>query len=244
MTATGLYVYGVVGAGHPCRLAGLTGVGGPARSVAAGPVTAVVGDATPGLRAKRRHLAAHHAVVESLARQGTVLPMRFGVVSPDEETLRRELTTGADRYQALLSELAGRVELNVKAFPDEEWMLREVVRHEPTVRALRSRASVSLPAQVELGQAVAAALATRQSAVARDVLARLEPLAVRSQQGPPVPGCAVNAGFLVEAGRAGAFAAEVDALRRELDAGVALRCTGPLPAYSFVTDGGASRWAS
>lgn len=238
MTPTGLYVYGVVGSAHPCRLTRLTGVAGPPRSVTAGPVTAVVGEAAPDLRAKRRHLVAHHAVLDVLACQGTVLPMRFGVVSPDEAALRRDLVAGAERYLALLDDLTGRVELNVKAIPDEEGMLREVATHEPVVRALRFRAASSLPDRIELGRAVAAALATRRESLARDVLVWLEPLAVRTQAGPPVPGCAVNAAFLVDTDHVEAFRSAVDTLTGHLGSRAELRCAGPLPPYSFVADGG------
>ncbi|HEY9389682.1 MAG TPA: GvpL/GvpF family gas vesicle protein [Mycobacteriales bacterium] len=251
MIPTGLYVYGVVGSDHPCDLSGLTAVGGTVgasggaashtmvgtvRRIQVGSLSAVVSTAPPDLRARRRDLQAHQQVLGELLRQGSVLPMRFGVVSPDEATLREDLVHGADHYHRLLRELSGRVELNVKVLPDEEQMLREVARDEPVVRRLRASDVGSYHSRLRLGEAVATALQQRQHADAHQVLETLGPLAVRTAVGPQVAGTLLNAGFLVERTDTEVFAGAVDALGRRLGSRVQLRCTGPLPPYSFVSD--------
>ena len=43
----------------------------------------------PGLRAKRRDLMAHQEPAPDAGEDGPVLPMRFGMVAPDEATVRR-----------------------------------------------------------------------------------------------------------------------------------------------------------
>ncbi|MGO4754130.1 GvpL/GvpF family gas vesicle protein, partial [Streptomyces sp. 2MCAF27] len=93
MAAQGVYVYGVVRAAHPVP-PGRTGVGAdpaPVRTLRAGELAAVVSDAPPGLRAKRRDLLAHQDLALSLAADGPVLPMRFGMIAPDEEAVRSQL---------------------------------------------------------------------------------------------------------------------------------------------------------
>jgi hypothetical protein len=237
---TGLYVYGIVGADHPRRTTRLVAVGDtpqPLRAVEVWDLAALVSGAPEGLRARRRDLLAHHAVLDALVAQGAVLPMRFGTVAPDEQSLRTEIEQNGARYRALLAELADRVELNVKVLPDEEHLLRQVATEEPVVRQLRGGAQ-TYERRLALGQVVAAALRERQDDVARRVLGALEPLAVRTVTGPPVAGCALNAGFLVDTGSTEAFVAAVRDLELALGGATRLRCTGPLPPYSFVTADG------
>ncbi|MYX62974.1 gas vesicle protein, partial [Streptomyces sp. SID8382] len=94
MTAPrGVYVYGVVRASHTVP-PGHTGVGerpAPVRTLRAGALAAVISDAPARLRAKRRDLLAHQDLALTLGKDGPVLPMRFGMVAPDEESVRRQL---------------------------------------------------------------------------------------------------------------------------------------------------------
>ncbi|HEX5495439.1 MAG TPA: GvpL/GvpF family gas vesicle protein [Mycobacteriales bacterium] len=239
MIPTGLYVYGVVRDDHPCelsRLVGVTDLADVPRRVPVGSLAAVVGHAPPDLRATGRVLAAHRRVLAELHGQGSVLPMRFGVVVPDLATLRENLARCADRYHALLRDLSGRVELTVEVLPDEEQMLREVARDEPVVRRLAERDVNSYHGRLALGEAVACALRERQHADAHQILETLAPLAVRTAVGPQTTGTVLNAGFLVERADTEMFAGAVEALGRRMGSRVLLRCTGPQPPYSFVPD--------
>ncbi len=49
----------------------------------------MVSDAPADLRAKRRDVVAHQGVLERLLADGAALPMRFGLVGPDDEQVRR-----------------------------------------------------------------------------------------------------------------------------------------------------------
>lgn len=80
-----------------------------------GRVAAVVSQAPPKLRARRRDLLAHQELLLALSEHGPVLPMRFGMVAPDETVIRRQLADDEERHLAALESLAGRVEINVKA---------------------------------------------------------------------------------------------------------------------------------
>src|SRR4051812_34657966 len=91
-TALATYVYGVVGAkGGPDVGASASGIGGtdvgvlPYREVAA-----LVSDVTVPIRAKRRELMSHSAVLNEAAASDTVLPFRFGTTFPDAEAVVAE----------------------------------------------------------------------------------------------------------------------------------------------------------
>ena len=236
------YVYGFTHATHPLVVDDLPGVGSkPLRVLSSIGLAAVVSDAPEGLRAKRRDLEAHQAVLEALSAAGTVLPMRFGTVAPRDVSVVTELEANAPRYRQLLAQLAGRVELNVKAVHREDAVLSELLQRDRALRernqTLRVRGGGSYEDKVEFGEAVAAALAERRDQDAAVVVAALRPYASQVSVGPAVDGSFVNVSFLVANVDRTRFDASVSELGRELSGIADVHCYGPLPPYSFVQAG-------
>lgn len=237
------YVYGFTHTAHPLEVEGITGVGPsapPLRVVRHNGLAAVVSDAPDDLRAKRRDLEAHEAVLEKLSETGTILPMRFGTVAPDDDAVVTELGAKADRYGTLLTRLDGKAELNVKARHREEDVLRDLLVNDRALRewneTLRAAGGGTPETRMEFGEEVAAALEERRSTDAAQVLKALEPHAERMAVGPPVDGCFANASFLVaDTGRAD-FDAVLSQVREALAPVADVDLYGPLPPYSFVTD--------
>ncbi|MGX1850064.1 GvpL/GvpF family gas vesicle protein [Streptomyces sp. NBC_01456] len=237
MTDDGIYVYGIVRAGHPLPSAPV-GVGDPPGAVgtlAEGRLAAVISPAPPRLRARRRDLLAHQELLLALAADGPVLPMRFGMVAPDETVIRRQLSEAEDRHLAALDGVAGRVEINVKALPADE-ALPALVQGDATIRQLREavRRRPSYEANVRLGEAVATALARRAAEAGREIVRELSSTAHAVCAGPEVSGCQVNVSFLVDRGDSAGFVAAAELLARRRQDRVVLRVAGPLPCYSFL----------
>ena len=235
------YVYGFTRSSHPLRIAGMTGVGAEAptlRVLRCDDLAAVVSDAPDGLRARRRDLETHHRILQALGAGGTVLPMRFGVIAPDDVAIEAELQVEADHYRGLLTRLAGKVELNVKAAHRQDAILRALLLEDETLRecndALRARGGGSYADRVRFGEQLAAAMADRRGQDARQVLARLEPHASETRVGAEAGGF-VNVSFLVDAAARQAFEVSFAELQCEMSAVADARVFGPLPPYSFVS---------
>lgn len=236
----GVYVYAITAQDHPVRLNGLTGVGDPAgelRTLTGGPLVAVVSEATEDLRAKRRDLAAHHSVLERLMEDGAVLPMRFGLVADDEQTVAAALETNAGSYVAQLEQVDGCVEYNLKVSRDEDGLLREIVRDSEEIQVLNERTRQdpsSHDDRVALGELVSNEVERRKGSDALRLVEQVAPAAVLHAEGQPTEEDFLNASFLVERARAGEFteAVRAEAERRGTD--YDLKLHGPLPPYSFV----------
>lgn len=231
-----VYLYGVTRAGVPVPR-GTRGVGDPpgrVRTLVAGDLAAVVGDAPAGLRARRRDLQAHQGVLLALGARGPLLPTRFGVVVTDEDTVTGWLRADAGGRAAALDRVEGRCELNLKASPVEGG-LADLVRDDPRLRQLReeSRRRPGYDVSIRLGEAVVAALRRRAAEAAREAAEVLAGLADETQPGPDVPGCVLNLSFLVATGRAAQCRAAFDGVADRLAGRAELRLTGPLPCYSF-----------
>ncbi|MEU0039037.1 MULTISPECIES: GvpL/GvpF family gas vesicle protein [unclassified Streptomyces] len=243
MATDGVYVYAVVRAGNPLPT-GANGVGSPAaplRTVRQGRVAAVVSEAPPNLRARRRDLLAHQELLLRLSDQGPVLPMRFGMVAPDEELVRGQLAAREAEHLAVLDLLADGVEVNVKAFPAQN-ALGSLVAEDKRVRRLRdeARRRPGYEANVRLGEAVATALDGRAAEAGRRVLRELTPKARAVATGPEVQGCVLNVSFLVDRADSDDFRGAAERFAEAHRDRVELRLAGPLPCYSFVSAEGTS----
>src|SRR4051794_10760225 len=118
---TAKYVYGVVRARGASPPKG-TGIDdGPVGVVAHGSVAALTSDVPLDFtQAGRQELLAHTRVLEEAMETSVVLPMRFGVVLPDEETVHeRLLGPFAEALEAQLREMDGKVEVTIKGIHDE-----------------------------------------------------------------------------------------------------------------------------
>jgi hypothetical protein len=240
-TSTGLYCYGVMGArAAPDESEGVAGAS--VETVLSGGLAALVSPVrATKMRARRPDLLKHLDVLTAALSGGAVLPFRFGTIFADEEELvGKLLDPRRDELTRLLREFDGLVELSVRAFFRGDVVLAEIVRESPRVARLREQTSrgpeaATYGGRIELGELVAAELASRSAAEAEQILRRLRPLARNVDvDTEPVEHQVLRAAFLVERGRLEAFDAEMDALAREREGRIDFKYLGPLPPHSFV----------
>ncbi len=191
-------------------------------------------------RLAARDLRAHWRVLERAFEQRTVLPVRFGTVMESEDDVReRLLEPNAERLSALLEEMHGLMQLNLKGRYDEDALLREIVRQNPAIAKLRERvagrsAEATAAEQFRLGQLVEGDVAAHRERDTSVVLEALEPsaLAVRAEE--VAHPAAFDLAFLVERSREDIFSRAVQELRERFDQRIELRYVGPLPPFSFA----------
>ncbi|TXL90037.1 GvpL/GvpF family gas vesicle protein [Streptomyces sp. IB2014 016-6] len=237
MTASGIYVYGIVGGSHalPPSAAGIGEPPAPVRLLPVEDLAVVVSATYPGLRARRRDLMAHQNLLLALAAAGPVLPMRFGMVAPDEATVLAGVAARRGEHAAVLERLDSRVEMNVKIMPVQD-DLAALIRADPVVQRIReeTRRRPGYEANVRLGQAVAEGLRRRAADAAALLPPQFAGIADDMCPGPDVEGCVLNASFLVPRREEGRFRRVAERFAADHPDRVELRVTGPLPCYSFV----------
>lgn len=240
--STPKYVYGVVRAegGAGPELEGMHGE--PVSRVSSEGVAALTSDVPEEfLEAGREELLTHSRVLEQALESGTVLPMRFGVVLPDEQAVRDELLAPhSEELEAQLREMDGKVEINLKVLHDEETILREVLAEIPEAAELR-RSIQGKPEEatyferIRLGELIAQGLDDKREQTGPAIVDRLSEHAVAVQVGDPAhERMALNASFLVERKSLERFDEAVEELGEEQGGRIRLRYTGPLPPHSFV----------
>lgn len=207
----------------------------PVRWVTAGGLAALVAD-VPGeeVLPSRSNLLGHLRVLETAAQATVVLPMRFGVVVPDDETLTAEYLV--DRETQLLKglqRLRDRVELRVKVRYVEDEVLREVLAQDPAALRLRGRTDVE--SKLRLGERIAAGIDRRRQHDAAAILNVLTPLAdevATSEVSAPMDVAAIS--FLASADGLEAFERAVERLRVRSAPVMTIELAGPLPPFSFT----------
>ena len=238
------YVYGLIKADTEIP-DGLTGLGpsGRVSTIAHGRVAAVVSDVPLdrplGLRGD---LVAHETVLDSLATEGAVVPMRFPAVVEEHAVVDELLVPNEDHFAALLDSLEGRAQFTLTGRYEQDAVLREVLEGDEEIRSLREKVR-DLPEdaayydRVRLGELIVRALEQRRETEGADIVERLEPFVVATVSNQlAAPEDVVNVAFLVEWERQEEFEHAVEGVGEELVGRVRLRLLGPVAPYDFTPE--------
>jgi Gas vesicle synthesis protein GvpL/GvpF len=246
----GLYVYGVVRADADLGSLGGGGNGTPDIELVEADDLAAIITAAGGEdeAAVRDSVLAHARVLERATETATVVPLRFGMVSPDEETVAKELDERHDQLLSLLDKLEGHVQMTLKVHYDDSAVLREIIGGSEELRRLREAIKEgseeeTYDARVRLGELVNNAVEQRRQEDGQEILQRIEPLIVSSVTEPPEKEFMVlNAPLLVERSRLSELNDALEEIAQARQDLMHFRLLGPMPAYHFVS-GEEPAWA-
>lgn len=242
------YLYGIARLAEAKAASLGTGVGVPPHEVFLLPFqriaavsSEVSADAPPGsqVRGLRRDMSAHSNVLNRLSEITTVLPVRFGVCMANREAVVDGfLRPQYERLDEQLSQLAGAVELTLHVQYEEEAILQEVRKEQPSLAAAgshRLRAKRGFEEQMEWGRQIIEAVQNQGERDARHLLERLQPLASDTTLADATSELTVlKASFLVHRDDLVRFDRMVEELHRNLRPRMKFDYVGPLPPYSFT----------
>lgn len=236
-----LFVYAVVPAER--RVTDLVGLdGAPVTTVSHGAIAAVVSafdvERPPGRRAD---LIAYNTVIEQIACEGAVAPVRFGTALPDGDAVVDHLLGPQEAVLTdLLGQLIDRHQFNLRAHYVEETVLREIVETDPAIRELRQRTR-DLPEvaaygdRVQLGERVAHAVEVRSEADAAELMAAISALVVASvDRGRSGLESVLDVALLVDDDRGQELEERLEALAETVHERMRLRLVGPIAPFDFV----------
>ena len=236
-----LYVYGIVR--EETSLPALEGVQGQkiATLGAEGHAAVVSQVDDPDALGVPDDLLAHSRVLDGIAAGSAVLPLVFGTVVPDEETVLEEvLLSRHGAYEDAFGRVGDAVQFSLRGRFDRDAVLTELVSEQPEIAALRRATSgrsemETRDERIRLGELVVRGLQEKAEAEAPMIRAALEPLAreivdLESAQAEDV----VNLAALVERGRQAAFETAAEELARKAAGRISFRLVGPQAPYDFA----------
>jgi hypothetical protein len=191
----------------------------------------------------REDLLAHERVLDTLAEDRTVLPMRFGAVVSDAEAVVDELLKPhREHFENVLAELAGLVQFTVRGNYVNDEHLREIVAEHSEIRELREALQevpddAAYAEKLRLGELVNQAVVQKRQAEAGELSRILGPHAVATAE-REVSGEreAVNTAFLIDRHHRPEFERALDVLGEQWANRIQLRLLGPLAPYDFLPD--------
>lgn len=246
--AVGSYVYGIIPAGSRIP-EGLEPIPGGESEAGLGLVThdalaAVVSDVVVDRAlGTRKDLMAHEAVLNAIAQETAVLPMRFGAVVTDDDAVADELLSPhQDYFVRALEHMAGHVEFRLRGDYAQDVVLARIVEADPQIQRLReSIAGVDEDAsyydRIKLGEAISHAMDRLRSDDAQATVDALSRYAVATEvKEAGGENGAVHVAFLVRSDHRSDFERAVDDLGDEWDGRVQLRLIGPTAAFDFLPE--------
>jgi len=170
-----------------------------------------------------------------------VVPVQFGSVIVDRDSVRDEfLAANGEHFARLLSVLDGTTEFILRATYDEEQVLAEVVREDPTIADLHRHTrdlppGTPHPDLVRLGELVSAALERKRAYDTDLILATMRPHVLDhvERAGGGVDHL-LDVAFLIDRMTTKQFEDTLEGLAEAVHERIRLRLTGPVAPYDFV----------
>jgi hypothetical protein len=234
--------------------AGLPGLGPPRVLPLDGGLWLVAADAplgrydAPAIEGRLRDLAwvsrcalGHEAVVEHVARQGPVVPMKLFTLFHGDDRALAHVRGDRRRLDRVLARVAGRQEWGLRLLLDETR-----ARRRATVPATRRAGGAGAGTRFLLGKEAQHGAVRRLAAEGRREATRVFRALARQADAarrrdatgdPPGSRLLLDAAFLVRREAAPRFRAALREVRRRLASqGYTVVLTGPWPPYNFVGD--------
>jgi Gas vesicle synthesis protein GvpL/GvpF len=207
------------------------------RLVESGELAAAVTELAEDAELHEEDATRHLDLLILLLRDGPVLPLAFGTVSPDEDAVRAEvLEPAADDLLRRLEAVDGYVEARLEIYFDESAALRDVMREDPRLRSLaeESRGDSPLDTRIALGEAVSGHLQEWRRTHADAVLGMLGDAVVEIADLEATEPLQQRWAFLVREDGLDVLDEAVGKVRKALGTAAAMEYVGPLPVYSFL----------
>lgn len=241
---TAVYVYGIV-PGDVQVEEHAQGIGDPPAEVEVireGDIAALVSPITVDRPlGTPEDLQAHARLLDGTAGVAPVLPLRFGAVMTDAESVAAELLREHyDEFAAALAALEGHAEFVVKGRFVEQGFLGELLSENEQARALRDDIrdkpeEASRNSRMALGELISAAIEAKRQVATQAVIDELNGVAKQvNAREPTHEWDAVSLALLAEVEHRSAVEKVVERLSQDWAGLMELRVLGPLASYDFV----------
>jgi hypothetical protein len=109
-------------------------------SIVEGKIAAVVSNIpNRKIRPQRKNVAAHHAVLNTIMKRITPLPMAFGIIADGEKAIRKILSDSRKVFREQFAMVSGKVEMGVRVSYDVPNIFEYFISTHPDIRAARDR---------------------------------------------------------------------------------------------------------
>jgi hypothetical protein len=246
MLMDGRYIYCIINWGEkkPIGNFGNIGIGeNPVYTIDYKDIAAVVSTIPfKQMDSNMNDIVAHQRVVEAAREVDTVLPVRFGVILKNEEGIKKLLAGSYKDYRSKLTGLRGKDEIGIKVLLNKASLkkIKEQAEQSEEIRKMKQEISSAKPGtsyflKMRLEDAMKNETLMKIDKLVGEINTSLAGSAVdRRLLKNDVGEIVLNAAYLVDKSKTGAFDAKVKELKERFEKeGVTLHRSGPWAPYSF-----------
>jgi gas vesicle protein GvpL/GvpF len=246
MLMDGRYIYCIINWGEkkPIGNFGNIGIGeSPVYTIDYKDIAAVVSTIPfKQMDSNMNDIVAHQRVVEAAREVDTVLPVRFGVILKNEEGIKKLLAGSYKDYRSKLTSLRGKDEIGIKVLLNKASLkkIKEQAEQSEEIRKMKQEISSAKPGtsyflKMRLDDAMKNETMMKIDKMIGEINTPLAEAAVdRRLLKNDVGEIVLNAAYLVDKSKTGAFDAKVKELKERFEKeGVTLHRSGPWAPYSF-----------
>jgi len=240
--AEGLYLYGIFPAPGPPKIE-TTGLDQqPIESHTIEGFTFLYSQAQKSrYLASRRNLVTHTQVLEEAMEKGarTLLPLQFGLVVPDWESVVQDLVEPqAETLQDLLQKLEGKREVSLKIYWDTDAELNAVLDDNPDLKTQRDNLqgkNLSMDEVIEIGQALEQQMEAKKQEIIAQFEQALYPFALETRENEvQTENMIYNTAFLIPWEAEPEFGEKVEAIDQQFAPRLTIRYNNFTPPYNFA----------
>jgi len=191
--------------------------------------------------ASRRNLLTHERVLEQTMHEGfhVLLPLRFGLVVKDWETIMSQLINPhKEQLHKLFEKLAGQREVSIKILWDAKAELQAMMESNHELRQQRDNMEgkkLSMEEVIQIGQLIESNLQARKQAVIEVFTRELNPLAREIVVSDPMTEEMIyNAAFLIPWDSEPLFSERVEAIDKKFGTRLRIRYNNFTAPYTFA----------
>jgi len=179
-----------------------------------------------------QNVLAHQKVIEKIMGKKTIVPMSFGTTFNKEGDVVELLKQTYTELKQVLKKIEGKIELGVKAFWNQDEMIKKIVEENPEINPGQNP---DYNSKILTGQLIDSALTEYRQQYIDDIHNELKDYAVASRINKNIgEEMLLNAAFLVEKEREEEFDQKMNELGLRYENMLDFKYTGPWPAYNFV----------
>lgn len=191
--------------------------------------------------ASRRNLLDHEKVLEAAMHAGhrTLLPLQFGLIVEDWETVTQNLTEPyGDRLQQLFAKLEGKREVGVKVLWDTNEELQRLLNENPQLQEKRDRLEgkpLSMDEVIAIGQTLEQSMQNRQLSIVNAFQSSLNPLSLEIVENDLLTDSMIyNSAYLIPWESETLFAEKIEELDQKFTDRLRIRYNNFTAPYNFA----------
>ncbi|MTJ50890.1 GvpL/GvpF family gas vesicle protein [Dolichospermum sp. UHCC 0259] len=191
--------------------------------------------------ASRRNLLTHEKVLEQAMHEGfhVLLPLRFGLVVKDWETIQKQLIEPyKEQLNELFQKLAGQREVSIKILWDSKSELQAMMESNHELKQQRDNMegkNLRMEEIIQIGQLIESNLVARKQTVIQEFFNNLHPLAKEIVESDPMTEEMIyNAAFLIPWEAEAVFSERVEAIDQKFGDRLRIRYNNFTAPYTFA----------